>query len=178
MDLRDASASKKKGDATGIDEIKATIYILSEIDPGKKVTRLALMNSKLTQSLSMHNLAASFHSDTSGIDLKMVTMITMMMLMMPMLVMVIKLTSSRVNSASVALLLPLKFPALSQPRLHPGLDVLQLVHHVHPRPAQLLRPPGPLIQPQPSSTQLKPLSRDLEEICDTKKRRKHIPKTP
>merc|ERR550519_811732 len=31
-----------------------------------KVTRLALMNSKLTQSLSMHNLAASFHSDTSG----------------------------------------------------------------------------------------------------------------
>merc|ERR1719385_588332 len=31
-----------------------------------QVTRLALMNSKLTQSLSMHNLAASFHSDTSG----------------------------------------------------------------------------------------------------------------
>ena len=142
------------------------------------MTRLALMNSKLTQSLSMHNLAASFHSDTSGIDLKMVTMITMMMLIMSMIVMVITLTSSRVNSASVALLLPLKFPALSQPRLHPGLDVLQLVHHVHPRPAQLLRPPGPLIQPQPSSPQLKPLSRDLEEICDTKKRRKHIPKTP
>ena len=36
MDLRDASASKKKGDATGIDEIKATIYILSEIDPEKR----------------------------------------------------------------------------------------------------------------------------------------------
>ena len=29
-----------------------------------KVTRLALMNSKLTQSLSLHNLATSFDSDT------------------------------------------------------------------------------------------------------------------
>jgi hypothetical protein len=35
-----------------------------------QVTRLALMNSKLTQSLSMHNLAAGFgsDSDTSGTD--------------------------------------------------------------------------------------------------------------
>ena len=29
-----------------------------------QVTRLALMNSKLTQSLSMHNLATSFDSDS------------------------------------------------------------------------------------------------------------------
>merc|ERR550519_610400 len=31
-----------------------------------QVTRLALMNSKLTQSLSMHNLAASFGSDSEA----------------------------------------------------------------------------------------------------------------
>ena len=31
-----------------------------------KVTRLALMNSKLTQSLSMHNLATSLDSDSDN----------------------------------------------------------------------------------------------------------------
>lgn len=31
-----------------------------------QVTRLALMNSKLTQSLSMHNLATSFDSDSDN----------------------------------------------------------------------------------------------------------------
>ena len=141
----------------------------------EKVTRLALMNSKLTQSLSMHNLAASFHSDTSG--LRYIIKILVM-------VMVMVTSMFRVNSASVPLLLTLELPALPQPRLHHGLDVhpLQLVQrpvqHVHPRSTQLFCPPGPLIGTQPSAAELKPLKRGgREDICDTKKE-KHIPKTP
>ena len=97
----------------------------------EKVTRLALMNSKLTQSLSMHNLAASFHSDTSG--LRYIIKILVMVM-----VMVMVTSMFRVNSASVPLLLTLELPALPQPRLHHGLDVHPLklvqrpVQHVHP----------------------------------------------
>ena len=43
------------------------VYISASISPLNlcvQVTRLALMNSKLTQSLSMHNLASSFDSDS------------------------------------------------------------------------------------------------------------------
>ena len=93
----------------------------------EKVTRLALMNSKLTQRLSMHNLAASFHSDTSGLRY-----------IIKILVMVMVTSMFRVSSASVPLLLTLKLPALPQPRLHHGLDVHPLklvqrpVQHVHP----------------------------------------------
>ena len=74
-------------------------------------------------------------------------------------------TLFRVNSTSVPLLLPLKLPALPQPGLYLGPDLhpLQLVQrpvqHVHPRPAQLFGPPGPLSGSQPSAPKLQPLKK-------------------
>ena len=137
------------------------------------------MNSKLTQSLSMHNLAASFHSDTSGeFNWEVGDVSELLMTLVKMMVMVTKVLMSllRVNSTPVPLLLPLQLPALPQPGLHLGLDLLvhlahhlaHLVHHlVHLGPAQLHGDP----EPQPAATQLQPLKR-RRKICDTIKEEK------
>ena len=147
-----------------------------------KVTRLALMNSKLTQSLSMHNLAASFHSDTSGeYNWEVGDVLELLMTLVKMMVMVTNVLMSflRVNSTPVPLLLPLQLPALPEPGLHPRLDLLvhhlvhfaHLVHHlVHLGPAQLHGAVGDP-EPQPAATQLQPLKR-RRKICDTIKEEK------
>ena len=43
------------------------MYVATSISP-PKVTRLSLLNSKLSQSLSLHNLATSFSSDDGSIS--------------------------------------------------------------------------------------------------------------
>ena len=137
-----------------------------------KVTRLALMNSKLTQSLSMHNLAASFHSDTSGeYNWEVGGVLKFLMTLVKMMVMVTNVLMSflRVNSTPVPLLLPLQLPALPQPGLHPWLDLL-VRHLVHLGPAQLHGAVGDP-EPQPAATQLQPLKR-RRKICDTIKEEK------
>ena len=137
------------------------------------------MNSKLTQSLSMHNLAASFHSDTSGeFNWEVGDVSELLMTLVKMMVMVTNVLMSllRVNSTPVPLLLPLQLPALPEPGLHPRLDLLvhhlaHLVHHlVHLGPAQLHGAVGDP-EPQPAATQLQPLKR-RRKICDTIKEEK------